>query len=269
MLADGLAAIAYLIAAWLLRRRLEKAERAQPVPVSRTFWPGWIALALHLAALDDIFQPQGLNLSLFNAITATTALLVLLLLLVSLAAPLEKLGLLVFPVAAVSLTLHALVPLQPQLIRDLSWTVQLHIATSILAFSLLAIAAVQAGFLALQDRALRRHDRPPGWFDALPPLETMERLLFQLIAVGFILLSIALLTGFFFVHDLFAQHLVHKTVLSIAAWLVFALLLAGRGLWGWRGATAIRYTLGGFLTLLLAYLGSKLALELLLGRSWH
>jgi len=97
-------------------------------------------------------------------------------------------------------------------------------------------------------------------------LQTMEALLFQMLAAGFVMQSLSLATGFMFVEDLFAQHLVHKTVLSILAWFVFAILLWGRWRYGWRGKTAIRWTLGGFVSLLLAYLGSKMVLELVLGR---
>ena len=94
----------------------------------------------------------------------------------------------------------------------------------------------------------------------------MESLLFQMIAIGFAILSLALLSGVLFLEDIFAQHLVHKTVLSLAAWLVFAVLLWGRFRFGWRGRTAIRWTLGGFAVLLLAYFGSKFVLELVLMR---
>jgi len=141
--------------------------------------------------------------------------------------------------------------------------VLLLIVLSIMAYSLFAIAAVQAILLAIQDHQLRNR-RPGGIIRALPPLQTMEDLLMQLILAGFILLTLALLSGFFFLEDIFAQHLVHKTVLSIAAWLVFATLLWGRWKFGWRGRTAIRWTLGGYIALMLAYFGSKLVLELLL-----
>jgi ABC-type uncharacterized transport system permease subunit len=142
---------------------------------------------------------------------------------------------------------------------------QIHILISLIAYSMLTIAAVQAVVLAVQDRQLHNH-RPGGMMRALPPLQWMEHLLFQLIAVGFVLLTLALGTGFVFLQDIFAQHLVHKTVLSIAAWLVFAVLLWGRARFGWRGRTAIRWTLGGFFALMLAYFGSKLVLELVLHR---
>jgi ABC-type uncharacterized transport system permease subunit len=94
----------------------------------------------------------------------------------------------------------------------------------------------------------------------------MEALLFELIAVGFFLLSLALVSGFAFLEDMFAQHLVHKTLLSVVSWLVFAGLLWGRFRFGWRGRTAIRGTLTGFVLLMLAYFGSKLVLELILHR---
>jgi ABC-type uncharacterized transport system permease subunit len=94
----------------------------------------------------------------------------------------------------------------------------------------------------------------------------MEGLMFEMIGIGFALLTLALLTGVLFLEDIFAQHLVHKTVLSICAWGVFAILLWGRWRFGWRGRTAIRWTVGGFVFLMLAYFGSKLVLELILGR---
>ncbi len=134
-----------------------------------------------------------------------------------------------------------------------------------LAYSLLSIAAIQSIVLALQDRRLR-HKHPGGLTGALPPLQVMESLLFQMIGLGFIFLSLSLLSGIVYLEDIFAQHLVHKTVLSIVAWAVFGVLLWGRWHSGWRGRTAIRWTLGGFVLLLLAYFGSKLVLELILGR---
>jgi ABC-type uncharacterized transport system permease subunit len=137
--------------------------------------------------------------------------------------------------------------------------------SSIISFSLLNIAALQAGLLAVQDKQLRSHN-PKRIILALPPLQAMETLLFQMIGAGLCFLTVSLISGFIFIDDLFAQHLVHKTVLSIIAWFIFTGLLLGRCRYGWRSDTAIKWTLIGFVLLLLAYFGSKLVLELILKR---
>jgi len=169
------------------------------------------------------------------------------------------------PLAALSIALMFAYPSQRKLESSGAWQLDLHIVLSVIAYSLLGIAALQAIVLAIQDSHLRnRH--PGGIIRALPPLQVMESLLFQLIVIGFIFLTLALLTGILFLDDIFAQHLVHKTVLSICAWAVFGTLLWGRWRFGWRGQTAIRWTLGGFVVLMLAYFGSKLVLELILKR---
>ena len=116
-----------------------------------------------------------------------------------------------------------------------------------------------------QDRALRRREFH-GWLRALPPLTELESLLFRTIAVGFALLTATLLTGVLFVENLFAQHLVHKTVLSVLSWLAFGALLLGRWRWGWRGAIAVRWTLGAMVLLMLAFFGSQFVLEMVLKR---
>ena len=149
---------------------------------------------------------------------------------------------------------------------DYGWQIQLHAAFSVFAFAVLSIAAAQALMLALQEHALKAH-RFGGPSIVLPAPRTMESMLFQLIGVGFGLLTLALLTGVLFVENLMAQHLVHKTVLSGLSWLVFGTLLWGRWRYGWRGRTAIRMTLSGMAVLLLAYFGSKLVLEILLSRT--
>jgi ABC-type uncharacterized transport system permease subunit len=92
--------------------------------------------------------------------------------------------------------------------------------------------------------------------------------MFRLIAAGFGLLTLALITGFVFVTNLFTQNLVQKTVLSIIAWVLFGVLLFGRLRFGWRGRSAVRWTLSGFGILAVAYFGVKFVLEYLLGQHW-
>jgi ABC-type uncharacterized transport system permease subunit len=130
----------------------------------------------------------------------------------------------------------------------------------------LSIAACLAMFLAAQERALRVR-RFGGWLRALPPLTRTEALMFRLIRGGFAVLTLALLSGALFVDDIRAQHLVHTTVLSVLAWLVFGTLLYGRWRHGWRGQQAVRLTLAGMLVLVLAFFGSKFVLELVLHRT--
>jgi ABC-type uncharacterized transport system permease subunit len=143
-----------------------------------------------------------------------------------------------------------------------------HIFSSVIAFGVLSIAGVYALFIDLIDRLLRKHS-VNKLVQTLPALDKMEELLFLLIKVGFAVLTFSLLTGLVFVEDLFGQHLAHKTILSIFAWLIFALLLWGRWKRGWRGQVAVRMTLAGIAVLLLSYFGSKLVLEVILERSWH
>lgn len=184
----------------------------------------------------------------------------------SLRQPLHALGLVIYPLAAAGALWGWYEPADPA--SPISgWRTQLHVLLSLLSAGLLTLAAAQAGFLAAQDRLLHHPDRR-GLMERLPPLQTMEKLLFQLIGLGFLLLSLSLLSGLWFIHDWFSQHLVHKTVLSLTAWLVFAVLLWGRLRSGWRGRTAIRWALSGYGLLLLAYFGSKYILEEILGRHW-
>lgn len=221
-------------------------------------------VALHTVLLSQTLAVEGaFNLSFFSAMSLSAWLIALLLLVTAVRRPIENLGILLLPVAAVSVALsvrypavHLLEPTAP------NW-LKLHVLVSLLAYSLLTLAAVQAVLLAIQDAKLHRH-HPGGFVRALPPLQTMEKLLFEMISLGFVLLGAALLTGFIFLDDMFAQHLAHKTILSIISWLVFGVLLWGRYRFGWRGRTAIRWTLAGFVVLALAYFGSKAALELIL-----
>lgn len=229
------------------------------------FVAGMTALLLHgLVLYQFIHTGTGLDLGFFNALSLVAWMIVLFVLIVSINSPLQNLTLVLYPLAALCLLLQVFVPGSRILVAT-SPGLEAHILLSIAAYSLLGIAALQALVLAVQERQLRRK-RPGRIMRGLPPLTVMEDLLFRIITIGFFLLSLALATGFMFLHDPFAQHLVHKTVLSILAWLTFAVLLWGRWARGWRGAIAIRWTLAGFIFLMLAYFGSKLALELILQR---
>ena len=227
----------------------------------------WLGALAHGSYVLLIFlQYQGLNFSLLNTSVLIALVIVLLLLFAMLDKPVEKLGIALFPLAACLIILDMVFPEKSHPLATHHWQMNLHILSSIIAFSLLNIAALQAILLAVQEQQLRSH-HPKRLMLALPPLQAMETLLFQMIGTGVLFLTIALISGFVFVEDLFAQHLAHKTVLSIVAWLIFSGLLVGRLRYGWRGKTAIQWTLIGFVLLLLAYFGSKLVLELILQKT--
>jgi ABC-type uncharacterized transport system permease subunit len=213
--------------------------------------------------------PGQPDVSLLN-LMSLCALVIVLLLCVSIFTRdnLFDAGLVALPLTILILLLEWLLPTEAIPLNQASTGTSVHIISSILAFGFLSIASVYALFTALIDHFLRSHHLN-SFVRSLPPLEILERLLFRLIFTGFILLSISLFSGLAFVSDLFAQHLVHKTGLSILAWLVFGLLLFGRWRYGWRGRKAVRLCLAGIALLLLSYFGSKLVLEILLGRSWQ
>jgi len=147
------------------------------------------------------------------------------------------------------------------------WELTAHILLSMAAAALLFAAAVTAILLVILDRRLRMR-RIADLSSALPPLDALEKIMFRLVAAGFGLLTLALITGFVFVTNLFTQNLVQKTVLSLIAWLIFGVLLVGRLRFGWRGRSAVRWTLSGFGILAVAYFGVKFVLEYLFGRHW-
>ena len=226
------------------------------------------AVLLHgIALYAALFTPAGLDLGFFNALALVGWLLALIGVYTFLRPGFESLGVVLFPCAGASLMLAETLTGDVFLLAGQSWPVDMHILVSLVGYSLLSVAALQALVLAVQERRLRR-GAAGGILSALPPLQEMESFLFQLIAAGFVLLTVALLTGLIFVHNLFTQHLTQKAALSLLAWVVFAVLLWGRWRSGWRGRTAIRWTLGGFVVLMLAYFGSKLLLELVQGRHW-
>ncbi|MEY4718089.1 MAG: hypothetical protein RL563_707 [Pseudomonadota bacterium] len=257
-------ALCYLAASLLMTREL--ISRRQHHPITLGFaWLGAIAHGCYVL-LIFFMQYQGLNFSFFNTSVLIAFVIVLLLLFATIDKPVEKLGIGLFPLAASLIFVDMIFPEKSHPLATHHWQMNLHILSSIIAFSLLNIAALQALLLALQEQQLRRH-QPKRLMLALPPLQAMETLLFQMLGTGIVFLTIALFSGFLFIENLFAQHLAHKTVLSICAWLIFTSLLVGRIRYGWRGKTAIKWTLIGFVLLLLAYFGSKFVLELILQKT--
>ena len=258
-----LASALYFLSGTLLGVRLFSVNKATKPSRTLCLGLGFAAVLLHLWILyQALHTGAGINFGFFNAVSFAAWVMVLLFLLSSLRKPLENLGIALLPFAGITLILVLMFPTMHILPEDANWNLRTHVLTSLLAYSVLAMASVQAILLAVQDTQLRKH-HPGGFIRALPPLQTMESLLFEMILIGFVLLSIALLTGFLFLEDMFAQHVVHKTILSMTAWVAFAVLLWGRYRYGWRGRKAIYWVLAGFAILALAYFGSKAVMELI------
>jgi len=256
----------YLVCGMLLLVKLTRPTMLAAINKHWVLAIAGTAVLIHgIVLYHSLFSTAGLDIRFYNVLSLVAWLVAFLLILSILTAQVECLGIIVFPFAALMLMLGFL-PAEPHLLAyQMKSGILVHILFSILAYSLLSIAAVQALLLYIQDSHL--HNKHPGGFvRTLPPLETMEILLFRIIALGFITLSIALLCGIFYLENMFAQHLAHKTILSLIAWLLFALLLWGRWQFGWRGRTAIRWTYSGFIVLMLAYFGSKFVVELVLQR---
>lgn len=265
-LASLVAIAAYVGAvAWWVAGIQSGLDPAQ-APRRRLLGLGVPALMLHAMVLAQLLPvPSGIDLGFFHALSLIAWLVSLLIVMAALARPVENMAAVFFPFAALSLALALLLPAKHLISTASPGGVHLHIALSILAYSLLTIAAVQALALALQERALRSR-QPQRLMRFLPPQQAMEQWLVQFVAGGFFLLSLSLITGVMFVSDLLAQHLAHKAVLSLLAWLIFGMVLAGRWTRGWRTRRLVQFTLGGFLFLLLGYFGSKFVLELILHR---
>lgn len=150
---------------------------------------------------------------------------------------------------------------------DLSWQIRTHVLTSMFAYGLLTVGAIVAVYALVLEKRLRSA-RMSAISALFAPLETTEKLLYAITTAGFTVLALSVISGFTFIEDLFAQHLVHKTTLSLLALLLFGVLLAGRRFAGWRGRRAVYLYLAGFAALGLAYFGSRFVLEEVLGRSW-
>lgn len=208
----------------------------------------------------------GLNLDLIRVLVLLLFVATLFVMVASFFAPVSNLLLFACPASAVAVALYGFsTPAQSTQV-SLSTPLVAHILFAMVAYGVLIMATGQSLLLAYQERRLKHHSSA-ALMRMLPPLETMERLLFAMLWLGIAVLTLAIGTGFAYLEDLFGQRVVHHTVLACLSWLVYAALLTGRRLFGWRGATAVRFTLVGFGLLVLAYLGSKFVIEVLLAGS--
>jgi ABC-type uncharacterized transport system permease subunit len=227
-----------------------------------------LPLALHGWLLYDGIFSRELRFGFAQALSVMMFLGVAVYWIESLLYSLEGMLPLVLPLAALAAPLPALFPgLASSGAHAQATEFRLHLALAMIAYGLFVIALLHATLMAVAERQL--HRKGAVAFPNLPPLLTLEALLFRMIGAAFVFLTLTLLTGIAFSETLFGRALRfdHKTVFALLSWLTFGLLLAGRWRYGWRGRTALRWTLSGFVMLLLAYVGSRFVLEVLLGRS--
>lgn len=264
-----LAALLYFTAGGLIASELVRG-RQRPASVFRTAMLAVAAAAiiLHALTLSELLSGSGtVDLRLSTAISLIVWVLCVLFIVAMLFRPIENIGVLVLPLGGLAVLLAWLWPGRVHLLEQSDRWFALHLVIAFIAYAFLGLAALQALLLAAQEKRLKRH-HPGGWLRALPPMQTVETLMFQSIGLGFGLLTVTLFTGSLFSERLFGRPFVwnHHVVLSVVAWLIFALLLAGRRFFGWRGRQAVRWTLGGFTVLVLAYLGTRFVLEIVLHR---
>lgn len=227
-----------------------------------------IALIVHAASIRfALFDGVHLHFGFALALSVMVWLAIALYWIESLYARLDGLLVIGLPVAAIASLLPGLF-VEPHVLTNIgSPAFRLHLLTAMLAYSFFTLAALHALLMAATERSLHQGRLSPT-LAGLPPLLTMETILFRLIHIAFALLSITLVSGIFFSEYLFGQALRfdHKTFFAVLSWLIFAALLIGRHVYGWRGRIALRWTLTGFVTLLLAYVGSRFVLEVILNR---
>jgi ABC-type uncharacterized transport system permease subunit len=262
--------LGYGVLAFFLWRTALKAVTSQDDPhaVSWAHAALVIPLGLHAWLLARaIFAQDAFYLGVGNSVSLIIWLTALIYWCGSFFYRLEGLQVMVVPAAAVLSMLPLALPAVHPLSNAHLLGFRIHLVISLLAYSLFTIASLHVLLMALMERRLHRGNLPQI-LQGLPPLLTMERILFRIIAAGFLLLTLTLGSGILFSEDLFGKplQLTHKTVFGLLSWLIFGALLTGRALYGWRGRVAMRWTLAGFLSLVLAYIGSKFVIEVLLNR---
>jgi ABC-type uncharacterized transport system permease subunit len=268
----GAVAVLYLFVAWREWLTLQNESARPPVwhaPVLA------LAVGLHGVILaHGIYQDGQLRFGFAHALSATLWLTALIVWIESFFSASRGLFLLVLPLAAITTLLPLAYPGAVLGQATDAPMFRVHLLLAIMAYSLLTIAAMHALLMASMDRRLHGETaavtggRLAHFLDRLPPLLAMETVLFRLIGAGFLLLTATLVSGIFFSEEIFGRALRfdHKTVFTFAAWIIFGALLVGRIVFGWRGRTALRWTLTGFAMLMLAYVGSRFVLEVLLQR---
>jgi ABC-type uncharacterized transport system permease subunit len=228
-----------------------------------------VALVLHAMMLyHGVVVAEGLNLGVSNAVSLLVWLTALIYWLAGLAYPgLAGMQGLMAPLALAAVLLQITLTSRHVVTYTAEPLFTMHFAIAMLAYSLVIVATVHAVVMLAEEKWLHRGVLPP-FLKALPPLMEMEALLFRILIAAFVLLTLTVVSGVFFSELLFNKPfaVTHKNVFAILSWMIFGGLIAGHYLRGWRGRKAVRWTLAGFTMLLIAYVGSKFVLEVVLNR---
>jgi ABC-type uncharacterized transport system permease subunit len=228
----------------------------------------FVALTLQgIGLYDGLFGAGGMRFSFSFALSLMLWLAVLIYWVESFRSRMDGLQPMVLPLAAVCAALPVVFPHVHVITHADAWGFKLHFLAAMLAYSLFTLSALHAVFMGFVERKLH-HRVVDKHLASLPPILTMEALLFRMIVIAFSLLTVALASGLMFSEEIFGKAIVldHKTLFAFASWGIFAALLVGRQAYGWRGRIALRWTLAGFIALLLAYVGSRFVSEVVLGR---
>ena len=254
---------------WRTRwRETDKPLAAEPMQTWERAAIGGTLLVHGIGICFDLFGAGTMRFSFGLALSLMLWLAVFIYWIESFRARMDGMQPMVLPLAAVCAALPVLFPNVRAVAHTDSWGFRLHFTAAMLAYSLFTLSALHAVFMGYAERKLHQRALTKG-LASLPPLLTMEALLFRMIVIAFTLLTVALVTGSFYSEEIFGKPLAfdHKTLFAFLSWGIFAALLIGRHLRGWRGRTALRWTLAGFMVLLLAYIGSRFVIEVLLSRS--
>ena len=216
---------------------------------------------------EGVFSAGVMQFSFSYALSLMLWLAVLIYWLESYNKRMDGLQPLVLPLAALCSALPLLFPKVHVIPHANAWNFKLHFLAAMLAYSFVTLSALHAVFMGFIEHKLH-HRTFNKQLASLPPLLTLENILFRLIIIAFVLLTVALGSGMMFSETTLGKAIPfdHKTLFAFAAWGIFAALLVGRRIYGWRGQIALHWTLAGFLLLLLAYIGSRFVSEIILGR---
>jgi ABC-type uncharacterized transport system permease subunit len=251
--------IAYLLAGLLLTRYflLDTVTSQHRLVVNLMLL---VAVSSHGYILFEMWQHNGVFFGLTVSVSFVAWVVATLLFLTSFTKPIHSLGMLVYPLSAIAVIASFWFPGSEG--KLLSISIAAHVFLSIGAYALLALAVGQSILLSIQERLLHEHNFNT-FVDKLPALQTMEDFLYQTLKMGFLLLTLSLISGYFYISDFFTQQLTYKTILSVMAWIGFAVILFGHMIFGWRGKLIVLSTQAAFAVLVLSYFGTKFFIEVL------